>query len=76
MEAQKKAILAHMMNGRSISQIEAANLFGCWRLGARIFNIREDGIDVITEMVKSETTGKRFARYYLTGDEIESIKND
>ncbi|ADV47047.1 hypothetical protein [Nitratifractor salsuginis] len=48
-QSQSAAILKHMMDGRSISQIE-------------------------TEMVTNKITGKRFARYYMTDEEIARVK--
>ena len=65
-----------MLSGRSISQLEAAEMFGCWRLGARCFDLREDGYDVRTEMVVNKATGKRYARYYLPKEEIERIERE
>lgn len=73
-QSQSAAILKHMMDGRSISQLEAAELYGCWRLGARIYDLRDMGYDIKTEMVTNEATGKRFARYYMTDEEIARVK--
>lgn len=38
--SQKARILEYMKQGHSISPIEALNLFGCFRLGARIADIK------------------------------------
>ena len=73
-ESQKAAILKYMLDSNSISQAEAAEMFGCWRLGARCYDLREDGIKVETEMVTNIKTGKRFARYYLPYEERKRIK--
>lgn len=37
--------------------------FGCFRLAARVKELRERGYDIQTELVIAN--GKRFARYYL-----------
>lgn len=61
--SQNKQILAYLQGGRSITPLEALNLFGCFRLGARIAELKSKGYDITTEMVKHN--GKRFASYRL-----------
>lgn len=73
-KSQKAAILKYMLDGNSISQAEAAEMFGCWRLGARCYDLREDGIKVVTQMSVNIKTGKRFARYYIPHDERKRLK--
>ena len=74
--SQKAAILNHLLTGESLSQLEAAQLFDCFRLGARIFDLRDDGYLIETEMVTNQSSGKRFARYYMPADEIERVKGE
>ena len=64
---QTEKILDYMERNGSITQLEAMEL-GVMRLGARIWDIKESGIGIITETV----TGKnrdgeptRYARYRL-----------
>jgi hypothetical protein len=61
--SQERAILAHLKSGKSITPIDALNLYGCFRLGARIKNLREEGHNIITDY--EESNGKRYARYYI-----------
>lgn len=63
--SQKSRILEHMRTGNSITPVEALNLYGCFRLGARIADIKADGYLVHTEMIKDPRTGKRYAQYSL-----------
>ena len=42
MESQNKAILEHLTTGKTINSLEALNLFWCFRLAARISNLRQD----------------------------------
>lgn len=63
MQSQNKAILNHLQNGNSITPIDALNLFGSFRLGARIKDLRDAGYKIETEIVKEN--GKRFARYFM-----------
>jgi hypothetical protein len=47
-----------------LTQLEALNQFGCFRLAARIADLRDKGLNVVTDMVTLEN-GKRVARYFL-----------
>lgn len=60
---QADAILKAMQTGRTISAIEALDRFGCFRLAARILDLRRAGHEV--ETVREEANGKRYARYRL-----------
>lgn len=63
--SQKERILEYLMSGRSLTPIEALNMFGSFRLGARIADIKKRGYIVYTEMVKDSRTGKRYAQYSM-----------
>ena len=62
--SQVKRILAYMMAGNRITGIDALELFGCWRLPARIADIRKRGFNVQSEMVLTGT-GKRVKAYWI-----------
>ena len=62
-ESQNALIKGWLLNGYSITPMEALNMFGCFRLSARIANLREEGLEVVTDMVT--INDKRVARYYL-----------
>lgn len=61
--SQTKAIKAHLESGKSITPIDALHQYGCFRLGARIYDLKDEGLDIITEMVQNGR--KRFASYKL-----------
>lgn len=63
-QSQASRILKYMQEGNGITPIEALNLFGCFRLGARISDIKKMGYDIVTERVKVDG-GKYVARYHL-----------
>lgn len=48
--SQNREILEFMQTGKSITQFEAARLFGCYRLSARIHDLKEAGHDIKTTM--------------------------
>lgn len=62
-DSQNALIKGWLLNGKSITPMEALNMFGCFRLSARIANLREEGMPVVTDMVT--INDKRVARYYL-----------
>ena len=62
-QSQQEMILAHLKAYKSITPIEALNAYGCFRLGARIFNLRRSGIGIKTETMA--VGGKSFAKYSL-----------
>ena len=64
-DPQTKSILAYLLTGKSLTPIDALNLFGCFRLGARIWDIRHSlNYDVKDEWVVTQN-GKRVKCYYL-----------
>ena len=63
-DTQCKQIAAHLEGGKTITAIEALNLFGCFRLASRINDLRNRGMQIITEKILT-ATGKRVARYSL-----------
>ena len=54
-KSQKDLILAYLEQNGSITPLEAQKLFGCMRLGARIWDLRRDGYEIQKEMVTVET---------------------
>ena len=62
-QSQADQILNHMQQGKPITPIDALNLFGCFRLGARIHELKKSGYPIVTETVNRN--GKQFARYSL-----------
>jgi len=62
-QTQKEAILRHLQSGKTITPLEALNLYGCYRLGARIWDLRDEGYVIRSENVKQGK--KTFASYKL-----------
>ncbi len=63
-DSQNALIKGWLLNGYSLTQLEALNQFGCFRLAARISDLRDKGLNVVTDMVTLEN-GKRVARYFV-----------
>ena len=66
-ESQNKRIRKHLESGRNLTALEALYQYGCFRLGARIHNLKSQGLAIETEMVEilSEGKKKHVARYKL-----------
>ena len=63
-KGQNRKILAYMRKGHSITPLDALRLFGCFRLGARIFDLKQAGHNISREIVKVQR-GARVARYSM-----------
>lgn len=63
-ESQSARILQHLKAGGKITPIEALDEYGCFRLGARIFDLKERGHPIQKRMVEV-SEGKRVAEYWM-----------
>ena len=65
--SQKRRILEYLKEdkGNGITPLDALRLFGCLRLASRINDLRYDGWNIKTELVRDAQSGKRYARYTL-----------
>ena len=63
-QTQENAILRYMQDGNGITPMDALRLCGCFRLSARIADIKKKCYSIVTEKVKVEG-GKWVARYSL-----------
>ncbi len=67
-DSQNANIKKHLEQGKSITAFEALKLYGCFRLGARIHDLKRMFPDM---NIKSELVSigeKRVARYSLQSD--------
>lgn len=68
-EAQKRKILRYMEAGNAITQRIASREFDCDRLGARIYDLRHDGVPVQDGWeYKLDSNGKvvkKWKRYWI-----------
>ena len=62
-DSQNALIKGWLLNGHSLNTLDALTMFGCFRLSARISNLKDQGMNIMTEMV--EVNDKRIAKYYL-----------
>ncbi len=62
---------SEIKRGRTLSSLEALELYGCFRLSARISELKTSGHNIAMEMVKDTRTGKHWARYSLLEGQLE-----
>lgn len=72
---QKANVRTWLLNGNTITPLEALNKFGSLRLSAIIFDLREEGLPIVTEKIQVSPR-KRVANYYLPKDYLDSLTNN
>jgi len=60
---QNKLIINHLQQGKTLTSLEALKLFGCFRLSARIAELKNQGFNIVSNNIKEN--GKTFAEYRL-----------
>ena len=51
--SQSQQILEHLESGETLTPAEALQSFGCFRLAARIADLRRDGHDIETILIRN-----------------------
>ena len=59
--SQTERIRRHLESGKGLTPLEALKRYGCFRLGARVWELKREGMAIISERVRRN--GKTFARY-------------
>jgi len=62
---QNDAIKQHLLAGKPITPLDALQNYGCFRLAARIDELRKAGMDI--ETLTEKRNGKQYASYVLRG---------
>lgn len=62
--SQESDIKQYLLSGHRLTPIDALNMFGCFRLSARIYDlVHIEKLNIQTEI--KEDNGKRYAVYYI-----------
>ena len=64
MHKQNAQILSHLKRGKEITPMEALNEYGCFRLAARVYELRDNGWPIECER-RSMENGKVIGVYSL-----------
>jgi len=62
--SQCDMILNYLQAGNRITSLEALRLFGCFRLSSRIWDLKQRGIEIKKEWVKTKN-GKKIMSFFL-----------
>jgi hypothetical protein len=62
--SQNKQIADYLNKGKKLTPIDALNKFGCFRLAARIADLRNEGMNIVTRTIKLENK-KQIAQYSI-----------
>lgn len=49
---QCRQIRKALESGERLTPLDALNRFGCFRLGARIYDLKKEGLPIVKDMVK------------------------
>ena len=64
--SQCDRILIHLQSGKTINPLQALDLYGCLRLGARIYDLKRAGFDIDSRLVHEN--GVQYAEYSMRGE--------
>ena len=64
-KTQAEKVLNYLTAGRTLTSKQARSRFGIQNLSARIFDLREEGVNIVTEPVTFRSTGATGVKYTL-----------
>ena len=62
--SQNKQIADYLNKGKKLTTLDALNKFGCFRLASRINDLRNDGMNITTKIIKLDNK-KQIAQYSI-----------
>jgi len=62
--SQNKQIADYLKKGKKLTTLDALNKFGCFRLASRINDLRNEGMNIKTKIIKLENK-KQIAQYSI-----------
>ena len=62
-KAQNAQIRMYLETGKSLTPMDALVRFNCFRLAARIKDLRDEGVAINSELVHKD--GKKYSRYFM-----------
>lgn len=62
-KAQNDRIRMYLETGKSLTPMDALVRFNCFRLAARIKDLRDEGVAINSELVHKD--GKKYSRYFM-----------
>lgn len=66
-KSQTQAIREYLLQGHTLTPLEALEKFGCFRLSAIIYVLKHgEGLKIETDNRVDDRTGKKYATYYIS----------
>ena len=62
-KAQTDRIRMYLETGKSLTPMDALVRFNCFRLAARVKDLRDQGVNIRSELVHKD--GKKYSRYFM-----------
>ncbi len=62
--SQNKQIADYLNKGKKLTTLDALNKFGCFRLASRINDLRNEGMNISTKIIKLKNK-KQIAQYSI-----------
>jgi len=62
--SQNKQIADYLNKGKKLTTLDALTKFGCFRLAARISDLRNDGMNIATKIITLDNK-KQIAQYSI-----------
>ena len=72
MNSQNQLIKAHLESGKTITSYEALELYGCFRLASRIYDIKSSGYAINKDMIELPN-GKFIASYSKKTPDLQCV---
>lgn len=72
MASQAARIYKYLAEGGRLTPLQGLELFSTMRLGARIKDLRNEGFNILTNMITTEG-GARVAQYYIPREKSVDI---
>ena len=69
---QKAQVRRHLLDGKTITQLEALQLFKSLRLSAIIFDLRKEGLEITMERIQVSPR-KRCGMYFIPKNKLEEL---
>lgn len=71
--SQVAMVLNHLQEGKEINPIEALNKYGCFRLGAVIYVLKNEGYNISSRIHRFKKPSGRYGHYAIY--KLEECKN-
>lgn len=62
---QKEKVRQHLERGLELTPLQALLEYGTLRLASLIFRLKQEGMDIVSNIIHDEDTDKHYASYHI-----------